>query len=188
VRNVSDYGSSADADRFLYGYDRAGNRLWKENDVAANLGTPVHLDELYGYDEVYRLIAADRGNLNGTQDGIVGGTAAFGQDWDLDATGNWTDFDEDTDGDGTNDLVQTRDHNEVNETGTIGATTGTNWAKHFVQQTFLIGSAMRKVLSLCFSHRKVRYRWLQRRGGCARLNRCRGCSPTGSSPFSGSCT
>jgi RHS repeat-associated protein len=96
--------------------------------VAANLGTPVHLDELYDYDEVYRLIAADRGNLNGTHDGIVNGTAAFGQDWDLDATGNWTDFDEDTDGDGSNELVQTRDHNEVNETGTIGATTGTNWA------------------------------------------------------------
>jgi len=120
--------SSADADRFLYGYDRAGNRTWKENDVAANLGTPVHLDELYEYDEVYRLIAADRGNLNGTQDGIVNGTAAFSQDWGLDATGNWDSFDEDADGNGTNELVQTRDHNEVNETGTIGATTGTNWA------------------------------------------------------------
>jgi len=33
-----------------------------------------------------------------------------------------------SDGNGTNELVQTRDHNEVNETGTIGATTGTNWA------------------------------------------------------------
>jgi YD repeat-containing protein len=120
--------SSADADRFLYGYDRAGNRLWKENDVAANLGTPIHLDELYDYDEVYRLIAADRGNLNGTHDGIVGGTAAFGQEWGLDATGNWEGFDEDADGKGTTDLEQIRDHNEVNETGTIGATTGTNWA------------------------------------------------------------
>jgi len=123
-----DYGSPAHADRFLYGYDRAGNRTWKENDVAANLGTPVHLDELYGYDEVYRLIAADRGNLNGTHDAIVNGTEAFSQDWDLDATGNWDSFDEDADGNGTNDLVQTRDHNEVNETGTIAATTGTNWA------------------------------------------------------------
>ena len=71
-----DYGSSADADRFKYGYDRAGNRVWKENDVAANLGTPVHLD-----DEVYRLIAADRGNLKATHDGIVAGTEAFAQDW-----------------------------------------------------------------------------------------------------------
>ena len=34
-----DYGSSADADRFLYGYDRAGNRLWKESDVAASVTT-----------------------------------------------------------------------------------------------------------------------------------------------------
>jgi hypothetical protein len=84
-----DYGSSADADRFKYGYDRAGNRVWKENDVAGSLGTPVHLDELYDYDEVYQLIATDRGNLNGTQDGIVSGTEAFSQDWTLDATGNW---------------------------------------------------------------------------------------------------
>jgi len=128
VSLLHNYGSSADADRFLYGYDRAGNRLWKENDVAANLGTPVHLDELYDYDEVYRVIAADRGNLNATKDGIVNGTAAFSQDCGLDATGNWDSFDEDADGNGTNELVQTRDHNEVNETGTIGATTGTNWA------------------------------------------------------------
>jgi len=123
-----DYGSSADADRFLYGYDRAGNRLWKENDVAANLGTPVHLDELYDYDDLYQLLAVDRGNLNGTEDGIVGGTEAFAQDWDLDQTGNWEGFDQDTDGNGNNELVQTRSHNDANETGTIGATTGTNWA------------------------------------------------------------
>ncbi|MFO7902701.1 MAG: hypothetical protein R6U98_08575 [Pirellulaceae bacterium] len=59
-----DYGGSADADRFKYGYDRAGNRTWKENDVAAKLDTPVHLDELYDYDDVYRLINTERGNLN----------------------------------------------------------------------------------------------------------------------------
>ena len=82
-----DYGSSADADRFLYGYDRAGNRLWKENDVAANLGTPVHLDELYDYDEVYRLVNVDRGNLNAEDDAV--GDKAFEQDWGLDPTGNW---------------------------------------------------------------------------------------------------
>ncbi len=77
---------------------------------------------------IAEIVTADRGNLNGTQDGIVSGTEAFAQEWDLDATGNWEGFDDDSDGDGTNDLVQTRDHNEVNETGTIGATTGTNWA------------------------------------------------------------
>ncbi len=104
-----DYGASADADRFLYGYDRASNRTWKENDVAANLGTPIHLDELYGYDDVYQLIAISRGNLADAQGGgkeILG--EVFAQDWTLEATGNWSEFDDDGDS-------QTRDHNEANE-------------------------------------------------------------------------
>ncbi|MGM0489808.1 MAG: hypothetical protein ACQESR_24005 [Planctomycetota bacterium] len=121
-----DYGGSADADRFKYGYDRAGNRTWKENDVAAKLDTPVHLDELYDYDDVYRLINAERGNLNANHDAIT--DKAIEQDWGLDPTGNWETFDVDDDGDDTWELEQTRSHNEVNETGTIGATTGTNWA------------------------------------------------------------
>ena len=118
-----DYGNSQDADRFLYGYDRAGNRTWRENDVAANLATPVHLDELYEYDDLYQLIASDRGNLNGTQDGIVSGTEGLAQDWDLDGLGNWTGFDEDTDGDGSAELSQTRDHNEANELTEIDSST-----------------------------------------------------------------
>ena len=113
-----DYGASADADRFLYGYDRAGNRIWKENDVAANLGTPLHLDELYEYDELYRLINTQRGNLSANHDAIT--DKAFEQDWGLDATGNWEGFNQDLDGDGTNDLEQTREHNEANEVTSAG--------------------------------------------------------------------
>src|SRR5205823_6841624 len=30
-----DYGHSADLDRIQYGYDRDGNRIWRENPVAA---------------------------------------------------------------------------------------------------------------------------------------------------------
>ncbi|MDZ7616772.1 MAG: RHS repeat-associated core domain-containing protein, partial [Patescibacteria group bacterium] len=86
----------------------------------------LHLDELYEYDQLYRLINTQRGNLSANRDAIT--DKAFEQDWALDATGNWDSFDEDLDGDGTNDLEQTRDHNEANETGTIGATSGTNWA------------------------------------------------------------
>ena len=41
-------------DEYAYGYDRLGNPAWKENVVAGNLGTPVHLDELYAYDERIR--------------------------------------------------------------------------------------------------------------------------------------
>ena len=53
--------------------------------MAANLGTPVHLDELYDYDEVYRLVNAERGNLNANHDAIT--DKAFEQDWGLDPTG-----------------------------------------------------------------------------------------------------
>ncbi len=124
-----DYGASADADRFLYGYDRASNRTWKENDVAANLGTPIHLDELYDYDDVYQLIAADRGDLNSGKNGFEAETEKFAQDWTLEATGNWKGFNEDNDGNGTNELEQTRAHNKANETGTISEGQGqTAWA------------------------------------------------------------
>jgi RHS repeat-associated protein len=64
---------------------------------------------------------------------------ALEQDWTLDQLGNWFGFNEDSDGNGTNNLVQTRYHNSVNEIDTnnnhadgpgasITATTGTNWA------------------------------------------------------------
>jgi len=43
-----DYGSSTDVDRIKYGYDRNGNRIYRENTVAAANGKSF--DELYGYD------------------------------------------------------------------------------------------------------------------------------------------
>ena len=46
-------------DRFKYGYDQAGNRIYRENTVAAS----AH-DEFYGYDGLHRLTAMDRGDLN----------------------------------------------------------------------------------------------------------------------------
>ena len=53
-----DYGASADRDRFTYGYDRASNRLYRENTVASGK------DEFYTYDDVNRLATFDRGDLN----------------------------------------------------------------------------------------------------------------------------
>jgi len=98
-------------------------------------GVPFREMEAAGH-ELGRIIAqvtterlslahAERGNLNANHDAIT--DKAFEQDWALDPTGNWASFDEDDDGDDSWDLAQTRSHNEVNETGTIGATTGTNW-------------------------------------------------------------
>ena len=48
-------GSGTDVDRFKYGYDRNGNRTYRENVVATSYGT--YFDEVYQYDAIDRLIA-----------------------------------------------------------------------------------------------------------------------------------
>jgi hypothetical protein len=48
-----DYGSSADLAQIKYGYDRASNRLWREDVVAAT--NSKSWDELYSYDGINRL-------------------------------------------------------------------------------------------------------------------------------------
>ena len=50
------------------GYDRASNRLWRENPVAAAQSPAVHQDELYSYDGLSQLANFQRGDLNGTKD------------------------------------------------------------------------------------------------------------------------
>ncbi len=112
------YGASADRDRYTYGDDRASNRLYRENTLTSGR------DELYGYDQVNRLIAFQRGELNANKDGISG-TAAKQEDWGLDMTGNRDAFLQETSG--TTDLNQTRDHNPVNEITEIAASMGTVW-------------------------------------------------------------
>ncbi|MEZ6032063.1 MAG: RHS repeat-associated core domain-containing protein [Planctomycetaceae bacterium] len=107
-----DYTSgTVDRARYSYGYDYNSSRTWKEDPVAA--AATVNQDEFYGYDGLNRLKAADRGDLNGGKTLIS--TLTFGQDWDLDQLGNWPNFTEDTDGNGTNDLDQDRSHNDANE-------------------------------------------------------------------------
>ncbi len=113
------YAASADRERYTYGYDRASNRLYRENTL-----TSGH-DELYGYDEVNRLIAFQRGELNANKDDITG-TAGREEDWSLDMTGNWPGYVQKTSG--STDLDQGRTHNPVNEITGITAATGTDWA------------------------------------------------------------
>ncbi len=110
-----DYGPTPDVDavRIGHGYDRAGNRLYREDSVAA--ANSVNLDELYDYDGVYQLTDLDRGNLNANKDGLVAQTKNFAEQWSLDPTGNWNAFKQDTDGDDDWDLDQTRSHNKSNE-------------------------------------------------------------------------
>jgi hypothetical protein len=94
-----DYGASSNRDRFTYGYDRASNRLYRENTVAAAK------DEFYTYDESNRLATFDRGDLDANKTAISG-TPVKEEDWGLDMTGNWTDFLQKTSG--TTDLNQDR--------------------------------------------------------------------------------
>ncbi len=116
-----DYGSSVDVERVKHGYDRAGNRLWRECPVPAGQQPAVHMDELYTYDGLYQLKTFKRGDLNGTKDGIASGTLKFAQEWTFDSTGNWSVFKEDATGDGTFELDQSRTHNKFNEITHIAA-------------------------------------------------------------------
>ena len=79
-----DYGASSDRDRYTYGYDRASNRVYRENTIASGK------DEFYVYDGVHRLKNYDRGDLNAGKTAISG-TPVREEDWGLDATGNWRD-------------------------------------------------------------------------------------------------
>ena len=88
-------------------------------------------DSLYPYDGLNRLSDFDRGDLNANKDGIA--TLSFAQEWSLKALGNWDNFKEDANGNGTfsdsSDLDQTRTHNAANEITDISETAGqTAWA------------------------------------------------------------
>jgi len=117
------YGTSTDVDRIKYGYDRNGNRIWRENTVAASHGKDF--DELHTYDLIDRLKTMDRGSLDSGHSTLD--SLQFAQDWSLDATGNWRSFRDDDDGDSTWDLNQQRTANRVNEIADISETAGPSW-------------------------------------------------------------
>lgn len=117
------YGTSSDVDRIKYGYDRNGNRTWRENVVARSLGK--YFDEKYVHDLIDRLQHAERGELDDFKSEIE--NLQFAQRWGLDATGNWAGFLEDSDGNGTWDLDQTRTANPVNEIVDITEDSGPSW-------------------------------------------------------------
>ena len=118
-QNIS--GTPADLVRLNYGYDQAGNRLWRQDVVAGS----ANLDELYGYDGLYRLNEMQRGSLAGGGGSIS--DVDFEQDWTLDPTGNWGNFTEAADGT-TVSLAQTRVSNTVNEIHSITNTIGPTWS------------------------------------------------------------
>lgn len=120
-----DYASSSDVVHVKYGFDRAGNCLWREDPVAA--GYSKDFDELHTYDGISQLVNTQRGNLNATKDGLVSNSKTFAEDWTLDTTGNWSSYRQDDDGDGTWELNQSRTHNSANEiTQIAGVSTHVN--------------------------------------------------------------
>jgi RHS repeat-associated protein len=121
-----DYNSTpVSAVELHYGYDRASNRLWRQDIVAGS----ANFDELYTYDGLYRLTDMKRGRLNGTQTALNSGSENFEQQWNLDKTGNWTGFQEDSTGGGSWTLDQSRAANPVNEITDITNTTGDAWTQ-----------------------------------------------------------
>lgn len=94
-------------ERVQHGFDRAGNRQWRDNLVAAS-----NQDEYYTYDGLYQLASLDRGNLNGTKTGISG-TPTWEEDYTFDPTENWSNYVTRTSG--TTTLNQNRTHNKANE-------------------------------------------------------------------------
>ena len=103
-------GSNTDVDRYQYGYDRDGNRLYKDNKVISSLS------EVYTYDSLNQLASYKLGTLNGTKTDVTG-SPSNSQSWDYDAVGNWDSIT-------TNSTTQTRTANKQNEiTAVSGATT-----------------------------------------------------------------
>ncbi|MEM6258477.1 MAG: RHS repeat-associated core domain-containing protein [Planctomycetota bacterium] len=117
-------GSPIDAARFEYGYDRNSQPNYRRDTVAHTLDKIY--DELYTRDGLNRLNNYQRGLLNSGNTAFD--TLSFEQDWSLDQVANWTSFDQDDTGNGTDDLVQTRTHNKANEITGITNTTGSVWS------------------------------------------------------------
>src|SRR5262245_34041006 len=110
-------------DRFQYGYDRDGNRLYKDNLLNNSF------DELYhangasnGNDNFNQITDFRRGalsdaNSDGVPDTVT--TSSRTQNWNFDGLGNWSTLT-------TNGTAQNRSHNQQNEiTSITGLTTPT---------------------------------------------------------------
>ncbi len=100
----------------VYGYDTSNNRTRVDNKVAT-----TGWDYAYGYDALDRLTTADRGDLTGGAIANVRESEA----WTLDSTGNWTSYRHLVTA-GEN-LVQSRQHNTVNEITAIDNAEPPQW-------------------------------------------------------------
>ncbi|WP_010584091.1 RHS repeat domain-containing protein [Schlesneria paludicola] len=114
-------GTTADADRFRYGYDYASRRVFK--DIDSSIYATNTKDEAYTYDGLHRLSTTKVGTLSGS---TISGTPATEEAFTLDALGNWPNYV--TKAAGATNLNQTRTVNAANEMTAIAASVGATWA------------------------------------------------------------
>jgi RHS repeat-associated protein len=116
--------SGTDVERLKYGYDRASNRVWRQNTVAGS-----GQDEYYTQDGLYQLTTLQRGTLNTGHTGITG-TPGWEEDFNYDPLGNWHGSSSGylTKVAGTTTLSQNRSHSKVNAISGLTTATGTAWA------------------------------------------------------------
>jgi YD repeat-containing protein len=116
--------SGTDVERLKYGYDRASNRVWRQNTVAGS-----GQDEYYTQDGLYQLATLQRGTLNTGHTGITG-TPSWEEDFNYDPLGNWHGSSSAylTKVAGTTTLSQNRSHSKVNAISGLTTATGTAWA------------------------------------------------------------
>jgi YD repeat-containing protein len=113
--------SGTDLVRIKHGYDRIGNRLYREDVAATNAGKAF--DELYTYDSMNQLIDMQRGTLDANKASIVSQYKNWEEQFTFDATGNFANYKQDSNGDGTFELNQSRTHSKANEILTIAGST-----------------------------------------------------------------
>ncbi len=106
--------SGFDADRYGYGYDRDGNRVYKES-LTTFYPAAAAYSEVYAYDGLNQLTSFQRGTLNAAKTGISG-TPARSQSFSPDAAGNFASVT--TDG-----AAQARTHDRQNQLTGVGAGT-----------------------------------------------------------------
>jgi hypothetical protein len=117
---------TSDLERVQYGYDRASNRVWRQNLV----GTTGQ-NEFYAYDGLYQIKSLARGTNftvdNGQRTGIS--SPVWEEDWNYDPTGNWRGSSTAylTKVSGSPTLNQNRSHNKANEITGITTALGTSW-------------------------------------------------------------
>ena len=101
--------TSSSVEDVQYGYDAAGNVLWRNDPVNTAFG------EVYTYDGLDQLVTFQRGTLNGTKTGLTGAASAS-QSWTPDAVGNFTSVT-------TNGTAQSRTANQQNQYTAVGGAT-----------------------------------------------------------------